>query len=184
MKVTDTRAVKQAIDIMAFIERYVKLKNGVGLCPFHQEKTASFHVNTKTLTWKCFGCGLSGDVIEFYQRIEGISFLSAVESLSAEAGISLQQQKAKHPQEARVLAIEAAMWFENWRRVLVDARNHLYDSGQDASVVEEIYDNHISTSPAEAIASYRRVRTPWLAAKLRAQYQEELDVLAECKACL
>jgi len=86
--------IKSAIPIDTVIGRYVRLrKHGTdlkGLCPFHKERTPSFNVNTRTQAYKCFGCGVSGDVITFVREIEGMSFREAVEMLAGEAGIDIE----------------------------------------------------------------------------------------------
>lgn len=69
-----------------------------GCCPFHGEKTPSFHVDDAKGFYHCFGCGVSGDAISFVQQIENVSFAEAVERLAAEAGLAVPQQD---PREAR-----------------------------------------------------------------------------------
>lgn len=58
-----------------------KLKGGSGLCPFHDEKTPSFHINKKKNTWRCYGCDIFGDSIDFVMKRDGIPFLEAVRKL-------------------------------------------------------------------------------------------------------
>ncbi|HQJ08108.1 MAG TPA: CHC2 zinc finger domain-containing protein, partial [Deltaproteobacteria bacterium] len=69
MERDDVEKVRASIDIVAVISGYVSLKKRgrtyVGLCPFHTEKTPSFHVDSGRQTYKCFGCGKGGDVITF-----------------------------------------------------------------------------------------------------------------------
>ena len=73
--------IKERIDIVQLIEKYVKLKqtgkNFSGLCPFHKEKTPSFIVSPDIQRYKCFGCGRSGDIFNFVQDIENIDFVEA-----------------------------------------------------------------------------------------------------------
>lgn len=89
----DVELVKDSADIIATIRRYVELKRSgsswKGLCPFHREKTPSFHVFPARGTWKCFGCGEGGDVISFVMKQRNLSFLEVVEELAEENGISL-----------------------------------------------------------------------------------------------
>src|SRR6201998_2738032 len=71
--------VKQQADIVRIIGDYVKLKksgaqNFSGLCPFHNEKSPSFSVHASKQFYHCFGCGVSGDVFSFVQKIENSSF--------------------------------------------------------------------------------------------------------------
>src|SRR5689334_25085620 len=74
--------VKQQADIVRIIGEYVKLKrsgaqNYSGLCPFHSEKTGSFSVHATRQFYHCFGCGASGDVFSFVQKMENITFPEA-----------------------------------------------------------------------------------------------------------
>lgn len=90
----DVRRIKDRLDIVDVIGDYVRLtKTGQGhkgLCPFHDEKTPSFHVSQDRQTWHCFGCGKGGDVFTFVMEKEGLIFAEALESLSKRAGVELQ----------------------------------------------------------------------------------------------
>ncbi len=86
--------LKQQADIVRIIGDYVKLKkagaqNYAGLCPFHGEKTASFSVHATRQFYHCFGCGVSGDVFSFVQKIENITFPEAVRLVAQKLGIPL-----------------------------------------------------------------------------------------------
>jgi DNA primase len=85
--------VRSRIDIVQVIGRYVNLKPSgqtmKGLCPFHNEKTPSFHVNASRGFFHCFGCGKGGDVFTFLQEIEGIGFGEALKRLADECGVSI-----------------------------------------------------------------------------------------------
>jgi DNA primase len=85
--------VRQQTGIVAVIGESVKLqrrgRTHVGLCPFHQEKTPSFHVNEERGFYHCFGCGASGDVFKFVQETQGLGFAEAVELLAERAGIEI-----------------------------------------------------------------------------------------------
>ena len=83
-------SLKQQADIVRIVGDYVKLKkagaqNFSGLCPFHSEKTPSFSVHAIRQFYHCFGCGVSGDVFSFVQKIENITFPEAVRLDRAEA---------------------------------------------------------------------------------------------------
>lgn len=85
--------IKREIDIVQVISQYVSLQkvgsSYRGLCPFHSEKTPSFHVNPTLKLYHCFGCGASGDVIKFIQEIEHISFQEALQKLGQMVNIEV-----------------------------------------------------------------------------------------------
>lgn len=96
--------VKSRCDIVNVISQYISLKqsgsNFSGLCPFHSEKTGSFHVNQSKQIYKCFGCGEGGDVINFVMKIENLDFIEAVKLLAEKNGIEFktnlsEEDKAK-----------------------------------------------------------------------------------------
>jgi DNA primase len=98
-----------------------------GLCPFHKEKTPSFHVNPERGFYHCFGCHASGDAIKFVQETEGLDFVEAVRSLAERAGIDLvenesdaerkqQAEARRRQQELYDLNDRAAEYFERMLR--------------------------------------------------------------------
>lgn len=98
--------VKQQADIVRIIGGYVKLRkagaqNFSGLCPFHGEKTPSFSVHATRQFYHCFGCGLSGDVFSFVQKIENITFPEAVRLVAQKLGIAIPQITYSSPAEAK-----------------------------------------------------------------------------------
>lgn len=88
--------VKARADIVDVVSAVVTLKrNGAsfsGLCPFHEEKSPSFHVRPGK-GYKCFGCGKSGDALTFVMEREGLEFVPAVEKLAAQFGILLEYEE-------------------------------------------------------------------------------------------
>ena len=102
------RAVKRNALLESIVARYVKLyhygKNPVGLCPFHDEKNASFTVFPETGTFWCFGCGKHGDVITFVMEMENFSFIQALKALEQdyiEHGPKIQtSQSGSHSPES------------------------------------------------------------------------------------
>lgn len=87
--------IKSRLDIVQIIEKYVPLKqagkNYSGLCPFHHEKTPSFIVSPDIQRYKCFGCGESGDMFNFIQKIENLDFPETLQKLAKDAGVELKQ---------------------------------------------------------------------------------------------
>jgi DNA primase len=98
--------LKQQADIVRVIGDYIKLKkagaqNFSGLCPFHNEKTPSFSVHATRQFFHCFGCGASGDVFAFVQKIENVSFPEAIRSVAELLGIPLPKQNFSSSMEAK-----------------------------------------------------------------------------------
>ena len=91
--------VRQRNDIVDIISSYVNLKrsgsNYVGLCPFHNEKTASFSVSGNKQMYYCFGCGAGGNVFTFLMEYENLTFPEALAQLAERAGMELPEQSEK-----------------------------------------------------------------------------------------
>ncbi|MEA3355308.1 MAG: DNA primase [Patescibacteria group bacterium] len=89
--------VRQKTDIVELISQHVSLKkagrNFKGLCPFHDEKTPSFMVSPERQIFKCFGCGIGGDVYKFLMEREGMEFGEALRTLADKAGVELKEYK-------------------------------------------------------------------------------------------
>jgi DNA primase len=85
--------VRRQTGVVALIGETVKLtrrgRSHVGLCPFHKEKTPSFHVSEERGFYHCFGCSVSGDVFRFVMETEGLSFQEAVRKLAERAGVEI-----------------------------------------------------------------------------------------------
>lgn len=97
IKREDIDAVRERADLREVVEQYVTLKGaGIGsykgLCPFHDERTPSFHIRPQVGTYHCFGCGESGDVIAFLMAMEHTSFQETVERLAGKLGIELRYE--------------------------------------------------------------------------------------------
>ena len=98
--------LKQQADIVRVVGDYVRLKksgaqNYSGLCPFHGEKTPSFSVHATRQFYHCFGCGASGDVFSFVQKLENVSFPEAVRVVAQKMGIAMPRISFSNPEEAR-----------------------------------------------------------------------------------
>lgn len=108
------RELHSRIDIGTFIGQYVALKQRgndlVGLCPFHAEKTPSFHVHPQQSYFKCFGCGAAGDIIGFVQKLENLPFPDAVRMLAGKAGVELEPE---NPRAARARSEREAIYEAN-----------------------------------------------------------------------
>jgi DNA primase len=101
----DIALVRERARIDEVVSDYVTLKNAgggsqKGLCPFHDEKTPSFHVTPSRGYYHCFGCSEGGDVIDFLMKIDGLAFAEAVERLADKYGIQLRYTEgADRPQQ-------------------------------------------------------------------------------------
>jgi DNA primase len=112
----DVARVRDAAGIAEVVADHVTLRPAgggslKGLCPFHEERSPSFHVTPAKGLYHCFGCQVGGDVIDFLERIEHLTFQEAVEKLAARFGIELQYEEtstgARRPQGERTRLLEA-----------------------------------------------------------------------------
>jgi len=106
--------LKQQADIVRIVGDYVRLKkagaqNYSGLCPFHSEKTPSFSVHATRQFYHCFGCGASGDVFSFVQKVENVSFPEAVRAIAQKLGVPLPKTTFSSPAEAKEAKIRGAL---------------------------------------------------------------------------
>ncbi len=125
------RDIRERADIVAVIGQHVALRkagrNHKGLCPFHNEKTPSFNVNSEKGFFYCFGCQKKGDVFTFVMEYEGKSFPEALESLAALVGVDIPEQRQspaelrQRSQRSRMLEINA-LACEFFRAALNDPR--------------------------------------------------------------
>lgn len=86
--------IRNALDISDVIGSYIQIKRAghvaKALCPFHKEKTPSFHINPARQAFHCFGCGAGGDVFKFVMQYENVDFPTALRMLAARAGVAVQ----------------------------------------------------------------------------------------------
>ncbi len=99
--------IKNSLDITDIIGERVRLRRSgrgyTGLCPFHNEKTPSFHVWPDTQSYYCFGCHEGGNIFSFIMKTEGMSFPEALEFLAGRAGIDVSQYKSHSNGRAKSL---------------------------------------------------------------------------------
>jgi DNA primase len=136
--------VKQQADIVRIVGEYIKLKkagaqNYSGLCPFHGEKTPSFSVHATRQFYHCFGCGVSGDVFSFVQKVENITFPEAVRLVAQKLNIALPKASYSTPGEAKEARLRgqlldvherAVAFFQECLRRSEGARAREYLSGR------------------------------------------------------
>ncbi|NLG67163.1 MAG: DNA primase [Actinobacteria bacterium] len=160
IKDASVQAVAQTANLADVVAQYTTLrKRGntyVGLCPFHQEKTPSFSVSADKGLYYCFGCGEGGDIFNFLQKMENLSFSEAVETLAERFGIALEYDEGQRPDDAGrdrerrlLILLEKAAGF--YRRFLWEsgegrrAREYLERRGLSRAVCEEY---HVGLSPS------------------------------------
>ncbi len=143
--------LKQQADIVRIVGDYVKLKkagaqNFSGLCPFHAEKTPSFSVHATRQFFHCFGCGESGDVFTFIQKVENVTFPEAVRLIAQKLGVPMPKISFSSPAEAREahvrmalvdVHVRATQFFQECLRRPegASAREYLKGRGLDAEMI-------------------------------------------------
>jgi DNA primase len=144
--------LKSHVDIVQVVQERVQLrKTGAtwkGLCPFHGEKTPSFHVNGEKGFFHCFGCGVGGDVIKFVELYDKVAFPEAIRMLAARAGLQVPEQEdarqdgeSQREREALLKIHEvAALWFREQFATAAGAaaRRIVKDRALSASLVEQL----------------------------------------------
>ncbi|HEY6768271.1 MAG TPA: DNA primase [Candidatus Sulfotelmatobacter sp.] len=167
--------LKQQADIVRVIGDYVKLRkagaqNWAGLCPFHGEKTPSFSVHATRQFFHCFGCGLSGDVFTFVQKIENITFPESVRLIAQKLGIAVPKAAYASPGEAKEAQLRgkllevherAVAFFQEYLRRPEGARAREYLQGRGLT--------------AETIAKFRIGFAPDSGFLLRDRLKGEFD---------
>lgn len=118
---TDTVGeIKARLTIEEVVKPYVGLRKAgrslVGLCPFHKEKTPSFHVSPERGTYHCFGCGEGGDMFTFIEKAEGLDFKGALQMLAEKAGVRVEyapggRERADKRERLREAMAKAAHWY-------------------------------------------------------------------------
>jgi DNA primase len=142
--------LKSSVDIVKTVGEYVRLKRSgstpryMGLCPFHTEKTPSFSVHGSHQYYKCFGCGLGGDVLNFIMEIERISFYEALKLLAERNGLSMPKREFSDPDsKLRGVLMEmhelaASMFQSNLNSSAgAEARNYLTGRGVTPEQIAE-----------------------------------------------
>jgi DNA primase len=150
-------------NIVQVVQEYVPLKRAgatyKGLCPFHSEKTPSFHVNPEKGFFHCFGCGVGGDVFKFLELQEKVGFQDAVRMLAQKFGMTLPEQAGGDADDQRrdasvreallkVHEVAAAYFREQLAGALGRrARQHLVERGVSPSTVERLGLGYAPSAP-------------------------------------
>jgi DNA primase len=136
--------IRNLVDIVELVREYVpSLKSSgrsvKGLCPFHSERTPSFHVNGEKGMFKCFGCGESGDAIAFLSKLEQLSFVEALQVLADRTGVKIEKSRPTEQREPEGIK-------DKLFRVLEDAQ-HMYQ--------ERLWDERIGADGRSYLAERR-----------------------------
>ncbi len=138
-------------------------------CPFHQEKTASFHVDDRKGFYHCFGCNAGGDAFKFVQETENVSFMEAVRMLAQDAGMPMPerdpraQEKADHLGELAKVTEAAVGWFRLQLKTAGGgaARDYLSGRGLDQAALDRF---EIGFAPAGQNAAFKALTEKGFAA--------------------
>ncbi len=135
--------IRASANIVDIVGGYVQLRrqghNWVALCPFHREKTPSFNVSETRQLFKCFGCGVGGDVFSFIEQIERVGFSEAVKIVADRAGIRLPAGGTQ-PAQAQLTVLrqiveQAAAFFRSQLEASESAQSYLSQRGITAETI-------------------------------------------------
>ena len=138
--------IKSRCNIVDVIGQHVALKragsNYKGLCPFHGEKTPSFVVSEQKQIFTCFGCGASGDVIEFTKRYYNLDFQEAVEKLANQYGIEIRKFGGNGDSQRKETMYElnrkaARFYLDAFRKNPNPALTYMFKRGLDAKTLTQ-----------------------------------------------
>lgn len=143
--------IRDRVDIVAVVSKHVSLnrrgKTYKGLCPFHQEKTPSFHVIPDKHIFHCFGCQTGGDAFKFLMLLEGLSFIEAVKELAGSVGITIQERELTE-QERRDLKRRATA-YDVMAAASQFFRSMLWTRPEGAKAREYLHQRQLSESVAQ-----------------------------------
>jgi DNA primase len=141
---TPVEIIKERLSIDEVIGSYVKLEragqNFKARCPFHNEKTPSFHVSPQRGGYYCFGCGAKGDIFTFVESFEGLDFKGALKILADRAGVELKAERpgARDERERLFAIMEAAtQYFETALSQNISIQKYITDRGVTSETIRE-----------------------------------------------
>lgn len=164
--------VREKARIDEVVGEFVTLRNAgggsqKGLCPFHDEKSPSFHVTPARQFWHCFGCNRGGDVISFLQEIGGLGFVETVEQLADKFGVVLQREEGNEREQSRPQGPPRSRLVEANKQAVefytdalgspeaLEARRFLSDRGFDQGAAETFT---LGFAPRDGEALYRHLQ--------------------------
>ncbi len=135
--------IKDRLSIVDVVSQYVKLdRAGASLrarCPFHAERTPSFHVSPERGTYHCFGCNVGGDIFSFVEAIEGLDFKGALKVLAERAGVELVYErggKEKKDERERLFELLEATTIFYTSRLNDAAKKYLKERGMTDATIQ------------------------------------------------
>ena len=158
--------VRARVDIVELIGARMTLKKAgssfKGCCPFHREKTPSFHVNPVKQFYHCFGCGENGDVFSFLMKQDGLTFQDAVRTLAERVGVTLTQDvdyNAKGREVLLAIHAELAAFYQRClakTREAEPARQYLANRKLPAEIIERFGIGYAPTRPRDALLQWAK----------------------------
>ncbi len=147
---SDIQQIKDRINIVEIVGQYVQLRRAgrtyTGKCPFHKERTPSFHVSPERGTYKCFGCGEGGDVFTFLQKMDGADFITVLKQLAEKAGVKLQPrsgaqahtpEQKQHDERLKEVCEAAVSFFESKLAARAEVQDYLKNRGVTEATTKE-----------------------------------------------
>lgn len=136
------------INIIDVVSKHLTLKKEVAKCPFHNEKSESFHVSERKQVFKCFGCGIAGDSIKFVQDIKKLTFSEALELMAKDHNITVEyiddkwtpEQREAHKSKLDQAKSALAFAHEIYKKELQEnekAKEYLLNRGIDDDMIIE-----------------------------------------------
>jgi DNA primase len=152
---SDKEKVREAVDLVDLVSTRTELRRAgpgryTGRCPFHDERSPSFNVDTGKGLYHCFGCGVGGDAYRFVMEIEGLDFVGALESLAARYGVELTVEDEDPAAAERRKARERLM--ELLERTTAFYERYLWESAEAAPARQYLADRGLSD---ETLRTYR-----------------------------
>lgn len=134
--------IKDKLSIVDVVSQYVKLdRAGASLrarCPFHAERTPSFHVSPDRGTYHCFGCNVGGDIFSFVEAIEGLDFKGALKVLAEKAGVPLVYERPeKRDERERLFELMEVATIYYTSRLDDAAKKYLKERGMSDATIQE-----------------------------------------------
>lgn len=149
-------AVASSTDMVSLVGEYVRLEqrgsDWWGCCPFHGEKTPSFHVIPEKKAFYCFGCGKGGGVFNFLMEMEKLSFPQAVEFLAKKNGIEIHYEAGFEPDSQEKQDNTKELLLELYKRVAVSFKYILHEKDEGKKALEYLKERGVSDEMVETFS--------------------------------